>query len=214
MKCPFIKHIPTEFLIVNNPVFLLGYLNQNKEKNFINQELFENIKMFFILRKEKQMKLKTTKIILLLTFIFILFGVGIAFGKYISEQTIGINSTIAKPILEIERGECININDNNTNAEYKFSVKNYNNADKITDTDINYTIEIIASGDSAINYSLYKDNKKIQMNKNKTSKILIKQGKKQKHNYILKIDYDKSKSKELTDLMEDIGIRVYSEQTL
>ena len=170
--------------------------------------------MFFILKKGKRMKLKTTKIILLLAVIFILFGVGIAFGKYISEQTIDVNSTIAKPILEIERGESININDNNTNAEYKFSVKNYNDADKITDTDINYTIEIISSGDSAISYSLYKDNQKIQMNKNKTSKILIKQGQKQKHNYILKINYDKSKSKELIDLTEDIGIRVYSEQAL
>ena len=118
--------------------------------------------MFFILKKGKRMKLKTTKIILLLAVIFILFGVGIAFGKYISEQTIDVNSTIAKPILEIERGESININDNNTNAEYKFSVKNYNDADKITDTDINYTIEIISSGDSAISYSLYKDNQKKQ----------------------------------------------------
>ena len=170
--------------------------------------------MFFILRKEKQMKLKIFKTILLLTFILILFGVSVALGKYISEQTIDVNSTIAKPVLEIERGESININDNNTNAEYKFCVKNYNDAGKITDTDINYTIEIIASGDSAISYSLYKDNQKVQVNKNKTSKILIKQGQKQKHNYILKINYDKSKSKELIDLTEDIGIRIYSEQAL
>ena len=160
------------------------------------------------------MKLKTTKIILLLAVIFILCGVGIAFGKYISEQIIGVNSTIAKPVLEIERGESININDSNTNAEYRFSVKNYNDTDKITDTDINYIIEIISSGDDAISYSLYKDNQKIQMNKNKTSKILIKQGQKQKHNYILKINYDKSKSKELIDLTEDIGIRIYSEQSV
>ena len=170
--------------------------------------------MFFILKKGKRMKLKTTKIILLLTFIFILFGISIAYGKYISKQKIDVNSTIAKPILEIERGECININDNNTNAEYKFCVKNYNDVGKITDIDINYTIEIIASGDDAISYSLYKDNQKIQISKNKTSKILIKQGQKQKHNYSLKINYDKSKSKELIDLTEDVGIRIYSEQAL
>ena len=170
--------------------------------------------MFFILRKEKQMKLKIFKTILLLTFILILFGVSVALGKYISEQTIDVNSTIAKPILEIERGECISVDDNNTNAEYKFCVKNYNDADKITDTDVNYTIEIIASGDDAISYSLYKDNQKMQMDKNKTSKVLIKQGRKQKHNYILKINYDKTKSKELTDLTQDIGIRISSEQAI
>ena len=50
--------------------------------------------------------------------------------------------------------------------------------------------------------------------KNKTSKILIKQGQKQKHNYILKVNYDKTKSKELIDLTEDIGVRIYSEQAL
>ena len=160
------------------------------------------------------MKLKLSKLILISLLALILLGTGIVFGKYMSEQKINANSTIAKPIIEIERGENINIDDNNPNAEYEFVVKNYNNKDNITDTSMNYVIEIIESGDSSISYNLFRDNKEVPLNNNKTAKIAMGRNKKEKHNYILKINYDKSKSDEYTDFTEDIGIKIHSEQTI
>ncbi len=158
------------------------------------------------------MRLKITKLISLSILILLLFGTGIVCGKYITQQTINANSEIARPVIEIEQGQNINVNDQNTTANYNFAVKNYDDKGNITDTDMNYTIEVINSGDSSITYNLYRENQEIPLNKNKTNKILIQKGKKEKHKYTLKVSYDKSKSKEFVDLTEDIGIKVYSEQ--
>ena len=152
------------------------------------------------------------KVILLLMSVFLICGTGIVFGKYIEQKNAHFGAKIAKPVIYLENGENIKIDDNNKEAEYKFSVKNFDNNGIINEVNMDYTIEVISKDDSAITYTLYRDENEVPLNNKKTQKITIGRKNKEEHKYILKVKYEKEKSQEMKDLTQDIQIKISSEQ--
>ena len=47
------------------------------------------------------------------------------YAKYIKTEVLNGKQEIAKPILNIQKGEIVQINNENTEGEYKFTVVNY-----------------------------------------------------------------------------------------
>ena len=77
----------------------------------------------------------------------------------------------------------------------------------------NYYIEIISKADESIIFELYKGDKKIDLINKRTSNIYIEGTKEQKHFYRLKVCYDKNKSTIENDILEDVQIKIHSEQS-
>ena len=120
---------------------------------------------------------------------------------------------VAKPIIEIEEGENVKIDNKNKEGEFKFIVKNYNSQGNITGVKMKYKIEILANDDSAISYALFEGNKQIPMNGKITNEIKIGNQRKETHIYNLKITYEESKNTKATDLKQEIGYKIYAEET-
>ena len=102
--------------------------------------------------------------------------------------------------------------DNRAKMIYTFKVKNYNEKNKITETDLQYYIEILSNTDNSINIELYQNENRINLNNNKTEYIQISKDKKEEREYKIKITYDKNKSNTINDIMEKIQVKVHTEQ--
>ena len=91
-------------------------------------------------------KLKNNKkeiiIIFSLIIILILFFSGFSIGKAYSNTQINGVSEVAMPILQVENGETLKINNKNNEGTYDFKIKNYNEEGKINQVDMDYYIEI------------------------------------------------------------------------
>lgn len=157
-------------------------------------------------------KRKILIILLIIASIITIFNIG--YAKYMETREIEVSAKIAKPIIMLEEGDKVIINDNNKEAEYKFKVKNFNNKEEISDVQMNYTMEIIGNKDEAIIYNLYRDGEEISLINNQTEKIKIGNQKKEEHNYVLKIKYDKTKNVKKEDVSEDLHILLHSEQMI
>ena len=75
----------------------------------------------------------------ILSIIVIIMLCGYSMAKCIDEYIIKGRMKIAEPILEIENNPIINITESQNYGEYIFKVRNYNNKDKVTETDLNFT---------------------------------------------------------------------------
>ena len=71
----------------------------------------------------------------------------------------------------------------NTEIDYYFTVKNYNNEGKKTQNDLKYMIEITPNLDKSIILTLYKDNEVINLNNQKTDYIEMKHDSNEIHTY-------------------------------
>lgn len=160
----------------------------------------------------KKYKKREITLVLVIAMVIILFFTGYSLGKGISDQIINTNAEIAKPILVVDSNEQVSITGVENKGYYDFKVKNYNELGKTTEVDMIYNIEIISNTDETIIYKIYKDNKEVPMTKNKTGNITMTKDGKQEHNYRLEIVYDKTKSTSLSDIVENIQIKVHSEQ--
>ena len=140
-------------------------------------------------------KLKTKRreitLILVTAMVVMLFFTGYSLGKGISDTIITTKAKIAEPILVVDSNEQVSITGTQNKGYYNFKVKNY---------------------DETIIYNIYKDNEKIPMTNNKTGNLIMTKDEKQEHNYKLEIVYDKTKSTSLSDIVENIQIKVHSEQ--
>ena len=161
-------------------------------------------------------KLKTKRreitLILVTAMVVMLFFTGYSLGKGISDTIITTKAKIAEPILVVDSNEQVSITGTQNKGYYNFKVKNYDEKNKVTDVDMIYNIEIISNTDESIIYNIYKDNEKIPMTNNKTGNLIMTKDEKQEHNYKLEIVYDKTKSISLSDIVENIQIKVHSEQ--
>ena len=97
-------------------------------------------------------------------------------------------------------------------GEYIFKVRNYNNKDKVTETDLKYYIEISPKLDNSIELELYQDENKIELSDNKTEYIKISKNQKEEREYKIKISYDKSNKIAVEDILEKIQVKVHTEQ--
>lgn len=179
------------------------YINRKNNQKFNINSIIKN----------KKLKQKKIQIILILAILFLVILAGISFAKYINKNIILSSTKIAKPVLELVNGSEIKINNNNKEGEYQFKVKNYNRNNEITQVGLNYNIEIISNKDNSIKFELYKNNEQLQIIDNKTKNAILPQNEKQEDNYKLKVIYNENSNKEgAADLMQDIQIKVHSEQ--
>lgn len=160
---------------------------------------------------EQRKKNNKIQIIVLMTCIIILFMTSYSIGKQITEVVIAMNGQIAKPIFVVENQSEIEITESKKEGEYYFKVKNYE-VEEISQVDMQYYIEIIGTTDKSIKYTLYKNDKQIELQNNKTENQNMQKDEKQEDNYCLKIQYDNTKPTSLYDTMQELQIKVHSEQ--
>ena len=162
--------------------------------------------------KEKlKNKKKEIIIIFSLIIILILFFSGFSIGKAYSNTQINGVSEVAMPILQVENGETLKINNKNNEGTYDFKIKNYNEEGKINQVDMDYYIEILPIDNEAISFELYKENEKVEITDNKTTKFTLEKGTKKEDNYKIKIIYDENKNT-TENIFEEVQIKVHSEQ--
>lgn len=156
---------------------------------------------------------KEITIIFIIAIILIFFFSGFSMGKGFSRRDVNGNTEIAKPILEVENGSSLEINNKNDKGIYEFKVKNYNEQGEKTDVDLEYYIEILNYlENSGLELKLYKDDQEIQINENKTETFLLTKDEIKEDNYKLEITYDKDKNVNMMDIFSQIQIKVRSEQ--
>lgn len=162
--------------------------------------------------KINQKNSKLTTMIFILFIIIILLMCGYSMAKVIEQVIIKGEAKIAEPILLIDNNPSLDITAANNYGIYTFKVKNYNEQDKITETDLQYYIEILSNTDNSINIELYQNENKINLNNNKTEYIKISKDIKEEREYKIKITYDKNKSNSIEDIIEKIQVKVHTEQ--
>lgn len=84
--------------------------------------------------------------------------------------------------------------------------------EKLHGIDLSYNIEILSPKEKAISFKLYKDEKEIQLTNNKTENMKLQMENMQEDNYQLEIIYDKTQNYSIKDILQDVQIKVHSEQ--
>ena len=162
--------------------------------------------------KKNQRKKQEVIIVMAILIIIVTFFSGISVGKAVYNTNLKNGTKIAKPVLEVEKDSEIMITEDHKNGEYHFVVKNYNQAEEISQVDLTYYIEILENNlDESIQYQLYKDDEKLELKENKTDQMTFHRDIKEEQEYILKVTYDDSKNT-MEDIIQDIQIKVHSEQ--
>lgn len=152
------------------------------------------------------------KVIAFVVILFVLFIFRSSFASLFS-KIIGISKTdIAEPIFVMENTNKKLLNDENTEVDYYFNIKNFTD-NKRSQTDLKYIIEIQPKLDSAISLTLYKDNKIIKLDKQKTDYIEIKHDSNTTHSYRLNVKYEREKSNSTTDIKENVFIKASAIQS-
>ena len=133
------------------------------------------------------------------------------YAKYITSKKINKTLDVAKPVFVVEGEETTKISKINNIGYYEFSIKNFNETN-ISEVGFIYTIEIISDKHESIQFELYKEEDIIKLDNLKTEPISIGGKEKIEQKYKLKVVYDSSKSKEGNDILEEVQIKVHSEQ--
>ena len=141
-----------------------------------------------------------------------LFFSGYSLGKEYSSTFIETHAKIAEPILIVENNPTIEVNGKHEKEYYKFKVKNYKETGEITQVDLTYNIEILTKEQESISFKLYKENEEISLKNNKTDNMMLTKDNTQEDSYELEILYDKSKNKSIEDIIQEVQIKVHSEQ--
>ena len=121
------------------------------------------------------------------------------------------NISIATPIFIVEGGETTKINEINSIGYYEFSIKNFNETN-ISETGFLYTIEIISNTDETIQFELYNEESQIPLENLKTQPISIIGNERVEQKYKLKVIYDNTKGTNGKDMLEEVQVKVHSEQ--
>jgi len=147
--------------------------------------------------------------IIVVAFVLTIILSTISLGKYFNRTKINVNSGVAIPIIKLEGEQKLIINNNQENKVYNLAVKNYDENEQITQVELEYYIEIISKKNDDINFKIYKEEKELNINNNKTEKFLLTKENKQRDNYKIEILLNKKISE---DILQNIEIKVYSEQ--
>ena len=132
------------------------------------------------------MKKEIIKIIVV-AFVLTIILSTISLGKYFNKTKINVNSGVAIPIIKLEGEQKLIINNNQENKVYNLAVKNYDENEQITQVELEYYIEIISKKNDDINFKIYKEEKELNINNNKTEKFLLTKENKQRDNYKIEI---------------------------
>lgn len=166
--------------------------------------------------KKVKIPLKSKKremiLILVIVIVVALFFSGYSMGKEYSDTKIQTNAKIAEPILVVENNPVIEVNGKKEKEYYNFKVKNYKENGEITQIDLQYNIEIITEIEESISFKLYKGEQEISLANNKTENVKLTKDKIQEDEYRLEIIYDKNKSNSTKDILQEVQIKVHSEQ--
>ena len=154
------------------------------------------------------MKKEIIKIIVV-AFVLTIILSTISLGKYFNKTKINVNSGVAIPIIKLEGEQKLIINNTQENKVYNLAVKNYDENEQITQVELEYYIEIISKKNDDINFKIYKEEKELNINNNKTEKFLLTKENKQQDNYKIEILLNKKISE---DILQNVEIKVYSEQ--
>ena len=133
-------------------------------------------------------------------------------GKAYQNTSVQARAKVAEPIMIVENNPVVQMNGKNEKEYYNFKVKNNKENGKITEVDLEYNIEIITKAENLISFKLYKDDKEIPLKNNRTDNIKLEKGKAQEDNYKLEIIYNKNEGHSIDDIIEDVQIKVHSEQ--
>ena len=79
---------------------------------------------------------KEITIVFVISIVLIFFFSGFSMGKGFSRKDVSGNTEIAKPILQVENGTNLEINNINNKGIYEFKVKNYNEQGEKTDVNL------------------------------------------------------------------------------
>lgn len=148
---------------------------------------------------------------ILISIALILISFGYCFAKFEVTKNLLVKTDIAVPVLEVEGTETTKVSAINNIGYYDFSIKNFNQ-ENVSDVSQNYSIEIVANLDEAVKFELFQDNQPVELNNNKTKDIFIEGIEEKEHKYRLKVSYDNSKNNLQKDILEDVQIKVHSEQ--
>ena len=152
--------------------------------------------------------IKTLSIIIaIFIIIFVLFIFKNSFSSFMSKIKGESTTEIANQIFIMENSDKQILNDENTEIDYYFTIKNYNEDGERSQTDLKYIIEILPTLDKSIILTLYKDNEIIILENQKTDYIDIKQDSNQVHQYRLNVKYDREKADSTVDIKENIYIK-------
>lgn len=166
--------------------------------------------------KNAKISLKNKKreitLILVSSMVLALFFSGYSMGKAFTSVDIQTNAKIAKPILIVENSPVIEMDGRKEREYYDFKVKNYNEDGEITQIDLEYNIEVLSQTEKAICFKLYNDNQEIVLENNKTANMRLRKENRQEEYYRLEIIYDKTKNNSSNDIIQDVQIKVHSEQ--
>lgn len=157
-------------------------------------------------------KKREMTLVLVSIMVLTLFFSGCTMGKEFSSTNIVANTKIAEPILIVENSPLIEVSGKKQKEYYDFKVKNYKENGQVTQIDLEYNIEILSPKEEAISFKLYKDKQEMLLDDNKTSNIKLKKEIEQEDFYQLEIIYDKNKNHSNHDIIQDVQIKVHSEQ--
>ena len=157
-------------------------------------------------------KKRAITIIFISLITLLLFFSGYSMGKVYQNTNIQGNAEIAEPILVVENNPVVEVDGRNEKQYYNFKVKNSKEDGEINQIDLEYNIEILTKTEEAISFRLYKENEEIPLNNNKTDNIKLPKGETKEDNYRLEIIYDKTKNNSVDDIIQDVQIKVHSEQ--
>ena len=133
------------------------------------------------------------------------------YARYIKLDTLVVKQEIARPVIEIENGTVLKIDNENKIGYYNLSVKNF--TDKyVSDVDLFYRIIIIVDSkvEKNVELNLYKENEDIKLSDLKTEEIFIKGKVKNEQKYRLKINYNNVEGGE--NIRGKIQIKIDAEQ--
>ena len=155
---------------------------------------------------------KTITLIIVTIIVILLFFTGYSIVKGMTNVKVNTTTQIAKPIMIVENNPTIDITTIKNTGYYDFKVKNYNEENQVNQIELKYWIEIISKYDETISFKMYKNNQEIPLLNNKTQEIQLTKNQKEEQNYRLEIIYDKTKSTSTEEIIQDVQIKVHSEQ--
>lgn len=186
-------------------------MNKKENIKYSNLPIISKEKLYKDKISDKKSSKFLTITIIILIIILLLFC-GYSMARSIEDFILKGKAEIAEPIFVIENNPSIDITAVNNSGIYFFRVKNYNEKNQVTQTDLKYYIEILSNVDNSINIELYQNDDKINLINGKTEYIQISKDIKEEREYKIKITYDKNKSNNINDIMEKIQVRVHTEQ--
>lgn len=163
-------------------------------------------------KKSWQFKRREMTLVLVSVMVLLLFFSGYSMGKEYSSTNLVTNAQIAEPILVVENNPILEVDGNKEIQFQDFKVKNYRENGDITQIDLQYYIEILSQTEEAISFKLYKNNQEIALENHKTTNMKLEKENKQEDCYQLEIIYDQTNSKDAKDIIQDVQIKVHSEQ--